>query len=550
MVFQNPSYSLSKETFSEVTQQIHEALSKTSATNKEVLRADLLLEETFMRMSETTGSVGNSNEIGQEVKVTIHKHFGDITMRLEGGGEEYNPLVEVTDFNEEDEDYYRTLILKANRSKMSYNRKGSKNVVTIQVHDASNKQIYYTLTGMALGIVCGAVMKEILSPDIITMFDSNIVKSFRTMFLNALNMMIAPVIFFSVISGITSITNAADVGRIGGKLIGTYTLTTMIASTIALLIGYVIFLGDVPQVGTIDTVAAGGESQTFSLLGMIVGLIPKNLIDPIVKGEMLQIIFVAVLFGICINKLGDKVKILNEIIEVMNSFCLRMIMMIVSVIPFIAFLSMASLMFHVGMDSVLMLGKLIIGQLTGSVLMIGVYALLLLIIGRITPIPFLKKIPSFMLIPLSTSSSNATMPFTMKFCSEKMGISPKLSSFSIPVGATVNMDGGCFYLAIASIMLAKMYGVEMSFDVLFTIFVTVVALSIGAPGVPGGAFVCLASIVVALGLPVDATAIILGIDPICSMLRTTLNTVGDIAASTILAKTEHLIDEKIYLDSN
>ena len=542
---QKLSYNLNKTTFSEVTQQIHEELSKTKSTNKEVLRADLLLEETFMRMTEMSGGSDN-----QEVKITINKRFGDISIRLEGEGEAYNPLIEVTDFDEEDDNYYRTLILKANRSKMSYIRKNGKNIVNIQVHDASNKQIYYTLAGMALGIICGVVMKEILSPDLITMFENNIIKSFSTMFLHALNMMIAPVIFFSVISGITSITNTADVGRIGGKLIGTYTFTTIIASTIALLIGYLAFLGDVPQLGTIDTAAADEKSQSFSLLSMIVGLVPNILLDPIVNSNMLQIIFMAVFFGIGINKLGDKVKILYEIIEAMNSLCLRMIMIIVSVIPFIAFLSMTSLMFHVGMDSVFMLGKLIIAQLTGSIIMVGVYALLLLIIGHITPLPFLKKIPTFMPIPFSTCSSNATMPFTMKFCTEKMGISEKLSSFSIPVGATVNMDGGCFYLAIASIMLAKMYGVEMNFDVLFTIFVTVVALSIGSPGVPGGAFVCLASIVVALGLPVDATAVILGIDPICSMLRTVLNTVGDIVASTILAKNEHLLDEKIYFESN
>ena len=136
----------------------------------------------------------------------------------------------------------------------------------------------------------------------------------------------------------------------------------------------------------------------------------------------------------------------------------------------------------------------------------------------------------------------------MKFCTEKLGISPKLSSFSIPIGATINMDGGCFYLSIASIMLAKMYGVELSGDVLFTIFVTVIALSIGAPGVPGGAFVCLASIVVAIGLPVDATAVILGIDPICSMLRTALNTVGDIAVTSTLARNENLMDTEVYLN--
>ena len=353
-------------------------------------------------------------------------------------------------------------------------------------------------------------------------------------------------IFFSVISGVTSLTNAADVGRIGGKLIGFYTATTIIASALSLALGYFLFLGEVPQLGTID--GTGGEAQTFSLLEMIVGIVPKNLVNPVINGEMLQIIFVAVVFGIGINKLGDKVKLLHDFIETMNTFCLHVLMMIVTFIPLIAFLAMSSLMFKIGMDSILLLGKLIFGQLFGSLLMVGVYLLIIALIGKISPLPFLKKIPSFIPIPLSTSSSNATMPFTMKFCTEKLGISPKPSSFSIPIGATINMDGGCFYLSIASVMLAKMYGVELSGDVLFTIFVTVIALSIGAPGVPGGAFVCLASIVVAIGLPVDATAVILGIDPICSMLRTALNTVGDIAVTSTLARNENLMDTEIYLN--
>ena len=536
-MFSNKIFELNQENFPEVKEQIHSELLKTKANKNEVNRAELLIEETFLRLKE----IGNATT----AKIKILRRFGDVNVKFEADGDEFNPLVEVTDFDEEDEDYFRTLILKANRAKMNYVRKNGKNIVTIHIHDASNKQIYYTLAGMVGGIIFGLLMKEFFSQEIISAFDTNIVKSFRTMFLNALNMMIAPVIFFSVISGVTSITNAADVGRIGGKLIGFYTATTIIASGLSVALGYFIFLGDVPQLGTVETV--GGESQSFSLLGMLVGLVPKNLIDPIVKGEMLQIIFVAVVFGICINKLGDQVKLLHDFIGTMNNFCLRMIMMIVTFIPLIAFLSMSSLMFHIGLDSIFLLGKLVVGQLCGSLLMICAYALMLILIGKITPVPFLKKIVGFIPIPLSTSSSNATMPFSMKFCTEKLGISPKLSSFSIPIGATVNMDGGCFYLSIASIMLAKMYGVELSPDILFTIFVTVIALSIGAPGVPGGAFVCLASIVVALGLPVDATAVILGIDPICSMLRTALNCTGDIAATSALARNENLMDTEIYL---
>ena len=356
-----------------------------------------------------------------------------------------------------------------------------------------------------------------------------------------------PVIFFSVISGVTSLTDAADVGRLGGKLVGIYTFTTLIASSISLGIAYLIFSDDVPQLGALETVADDSQQTTgISLTGMLMGLVPKNLVDPIAHNEMLQIIFMAVLFGICINKLGGKVQMLHDFIEVMNTFCLRMILMIVSVIPFIAFLAMASLMFHIGWESLLVLAKMIGGQLAGSMLMLLTYAAIIYFIGKVNPRPFLSKIPQFMPYPLSTSSSNATMPFSLKFCTEKLGISPKISAFSIPIGATVNMDGSCFYLSTASVMLARMYGIELTSDVLFAIFVTVVALSVGAPGVSGGAFVCLASIVTAIGLPVEATAVILGVDPICSMIRTTFNTSGDIAVTTALAGSEKMLDTKIY----
>lgn len=533
----NRSFKLRKENFSEVTSQVHDELVKMKISGKEVGRADLLLEENFMRMNEIGGL--------EEVEVKIKKKFGDVTLQLESKGSAYNPLVEITDFDEEDEDYFRTMILKANRSKMSYNFRAGKNILVIQVHHGGNKQIYYTLGGMFFGIIFGLLITNFCSADLITTIDKGFIKSIRTMFLNALNMMLVPVIFFSVISGITSVSNAADIGRIGGKLMSFYTLTTIIASALSVLIGYFMFSGGVPQIGTADTTSATA-SEKISVIDTIVALIPNNLIVPIEEGEMLQIIFLAVVFGICIIKLGDQVKLLHEIIEEMNKFCLKMIGMIVSFIPIVAFVSMASLVINVGMDSVLMLGGLIFGQLFGSVLMVGVYLTLLVIFGKVSPLPFLKKIGSYISVPFSTSSSNAAMPFTMKFCTEKIGVDPKLSSFSIPVGATVNMDGGCLYLSIASIMLAGMYGLDLNTDVLFTIFITVIALSIGAPGVPGGAFVCLASIVVALGLPKEATAVVLGIDPICSMLRSALNSTGDIAVTSALAGNEKLLDKDIY----
>ena len=408
------------------------------------------------------------------------------------------------------------------------------------------------------------MLKSMVSPEMIEMLNKNVVTSIRTMFLNSLNMMIAPVVFFSIIAGLTSISNASDIGRIGGKLVGTYMCTTVIATILSITIGLFMFHGGVPQMGTIS---GSGGGVSVSLLDMIVKVVPENLIAPIVNRDMLQVIFVSVLFGVTINMLGETAQLLKDFTETANTFCLRVITLLAQFIPLIAFLSMMALMFTVGVDSLWLLGKVLIGQFIGSVAMICVYSVVMVLMGKISPVPFLKKIGSFVPVAISMGSSSAAMPFTisfvpvaismgsssaampftMNFCTEKMGVSPRLSSFSIPLGATVNMDGGCFYFSIQAILLAKMYGVEMTPAFVWALFVTVVALSIGAPGVPGGSFVCLTSIIVSFGVPVEAAAIVLGIDPLTSMFRTTINTIGDIAVTTALSKNEGMMDEAVYM---
>ena len=320
--------------------------------------------------------------------------------------------------------------------------------------------------------------------------------------------------------------------------------TTVIATIFSIIIGLFMFHGGVPQMGTVTGSAQG---VSVSLLDMIVKVVPENLIQPIVNRDMLQVIFVSILFGVTINMLGEKVQILKDLTETANTFCLRVITLLAQFIPLIAFLSMMALMFTVGMDSLLLLGKVLIGQFIGSLAMICVYSVVIVLMGKTTPVPFVKKIGGFVPIAISMGSSSAAMPFTMNFCTEKMGVSPRLSSFSIPLGATVNMDGGCFYFSIQAILLAKMYGIEMTPAFIWALFVTVVALSIGAPGVPGGSFVCLTSIIVSFGVPVEAASIVLGIDPLTSMFRTSINTIGDIAVTTALSKNEGMMDEEVYM---
>ena len=530
------TFELTKDHFGDTVAAIGDALKKLGVSDKEAESAKMLVEHIYSLQLSKRPEVSD--------KVKLRKRFGDISLRLETKGDEYNPLQMLEEWHEDDPDYERTIILKSKKEQLSYAHKNGLNIVTIRVHEAGNKQIRYTLLAMVLGILAGAVLKGMVSPETIEMLNKNVVNSIRTMFLNSLNMMIAPVVFFSIIAGLTSISNASDIGRIGGKLVGTYMCTTVIATILSITIGLFMFHGGVPQMGTIS---GSGGGVSVSLLDMIVKVVPENLIAPIVNRDMLQVIFVSVLFGVTINMLGETAQLLKDFTETANTFCLRVITLLAQFIPLIAFLSMMALMFTVGVDSLWLLGKVLIGQFIGSVAMICVYSVVMVLMGKISPVPFLKKIGGFVPVAISMGSSSAAMPFTMNFCTEKMGVSPRLSSFSIPLGATVNMDGGCFYFSIQAILLAKMYGVEMTPAFVWALFVTVVALSIGAPGVPGGSFVCLTSIIVSFGVPVEAAAIVLGIDPLTSMFRTTINTIGDIAVTTALSKNEGMMDEAVYM---
>ena len=530
------TFELTHDNFKETAAAIEETLQKLGASGQEAETGRQLLEHIYSLQLSRRPEVSD--------KVKLRKRFGDISLLIETRGEEYNPLHILGEWNEDDQDYYRTVFLKSKKEQLSYTHKNGRNIVSVKVHEAGNKQIRYTLFAMVMGILAGAVLKEMASPEITNMINKYIVTSIRTMFLNSLNMMIAPVVFFSIISGLTSISNASDIGRIGGKLVGTYMCTTVIATILSITIGLFMFHGGVPQMGTVTGSAQG---VSVSLLDMIVKVVPENLIQPIVNRDMLQVIFVSILFGVTINMLGEKVQILKDLVETANTFCLRVITLLAQFIPLIAFLSMMALMFTVGVDSLLLLGKVLVGQFIGSLGMIGVYSVVMVLMGKISPVPFLKKIGGFVPIAISMGSSSAAMPFTMNYCTEKMGVSPRLSSFSIPLGATVNMDGGCFYFSIQAILLAKMYGIEMTPAFIWALFVTVVALSIGAPGVPGGSFVCLTSIIVSFGVPVEAASIVLGIDPLTSMFRTTINTIGDIAVTTALSKNEGMMDEAVYM---
>lgn len=182
----------------------------------------------------------------------------------------------------------------------------------------------------------------------------------------------------------------------------------------------------------------------------------------------------------------------------------------------------------------------------GLACMIALYCLILTLVGRLNPLTFLRKYAPTMLTCFTLSSSSASMPFNLRACQDTLGVSPKVCSFSIPLGAAVNMDGTCIYLAVASLFLARVYGIELGGADLSMMFFSIFLLSVGAPGIPGSALVCLSVLLVQVGIPVEAVSLIMGIDPFFSMLRAMSNCTGDVVASVVVAKSEKMFDAEVY----
>ncbi|MBR3747985.1 MAG: dicarboxylate/amino acid:cation symporter [Selenomonadaceae bacterium] len=532
------TFSLNAENFSDMQANLEPQLEQLKIDRKDILRAELLVEEIFWRMVNL-GKV-------EQVKVQVVKKFlGGVQVQMTAEGSPYNPLVEVFDLDEEDEEYYRTLILKANRQKMSWFHKQNQNVITIGVQSETNLQLKLTLAGMIFGLICGFFMKEIFSPETVKLFSDDLITPLTKMFLNALGLVIAPVIFFSVLGGVTGMGAGTGVGRVGSKLIGLYALTSVIAALVGLIDAKIFFGGDVPQVGTISA-AQNSDTYEFSMTKFIVDIIPSNMVSPVADGNLLQVIFMAVFFGLALNALGNKVRLLQDLVTNGNDFFMKLVGMIVFFVPLIAFFAMMELASGTNFDTFLMMGKLVVGLLICCCVMMVVYAIMIRLIGKISPMPFLKKISSLWPIAFATSSSAVTMPFTMNFCTQKMGIAEKISSFSIPIGTTINMNGGCFYMPIAVIMFLKMYGVQIDFNAIVIILTMTLSLSVAGPAVPNASVIGILTVTSTFGVPNNIAGLLFCIAAICDRIVTCFNVTGDVASAVMLSRLENLTDEKVY----
>ncbi|MDO4340895.1 MAG: dicarboxylate/amino acid:cation symporter [Eubacteriales bacterium] len=529
---------------------IESELGKYKLNRRDITMNMLTAEETIVSLMEHAPE-------SSEIDISFSKFLGNINMNISAPGELFDISesksitgdMELDGMDEDMEHAIRGIVLRARGDSFRYKNKMHRNTVQIKVKQSDKMQLYLTLGALFAAILLGVIFRAALPQAAQNSLNTYLLTPVKDMFLNALKMIIAPVVFFSIVSCISQFDSLKELGKIGAKVMGMYLLTTIIAILVGLLAFSLIKPGDSSLAALISdaadsTVEAAG-SASISILDTIVNIVPSNFVKPFIESDMLQIIFMAVICGAAVGMIGDFSKPLKDFFEACNLLFLKITTIIVKVIPLAVLCSMTSMVMTTGVETLYSILSFFGTFLLGMLMMLGVYCLLVLLIARLNPIVFLKKHSPAMLTTFSLSSSNAAMPLNIDSC-KKLGVPSKVCAFSIPLGATVNMDGSCVYLIVAGLFLAKVFGVTVDGSAMFSLIFSVFVLSIGAPGIPGAGLVCLSVLLVQMGVPTSAISLVMGIDSIISMFRAAMNTTGDVAVSLIVAKTEKLLDIKTY----
>ncbi|HCW23866.1 MAG TPA: dicarboxylate/amino acid:cation symporter [Lachnospiraceae bacterium] len=388
---------------------------------------------------------------------------------------------------------------------------------------------------MVLAIIVGLCMQNVAS-----VADSYI-KPFGTIFLNLIKFIIAPIVLFSILAGVISLSDIKKIGMIGGTTLIYYLCTTACATTIGLIFAY-LFRGAFPMLSTSGVSYEGAEAT--SVMDTIVNIFPSNFLTPITDANMLQIIVMALIIGFAIILVGEKAAPAVKAVNVCNDIFMKCMEMILKLSPIGVFCLLCPVIADNGPSIIGSLAiVLVCAYIAYIVHMVVVYSTTVKVLGHMSPLKFFKGMMPAMLFAFSSASSVGTLPINME-CTEKMGASKEVASFVLPLGATINMDGTAIYQGVCTVFIAACYGITLTPQQMVTVVLTATLASIGTAGVPGAGPIMLSMVLASVGLPIDGIALVYGIDRIFDMGRTTVNITGDASCTMIVSYMQKKCEEK------
>lgn len=394
------------------------------------------------------------------------------------------------------------------------------------------------LLGLLLGIIIGLVMGE----------DASMFKFMGVIFINLIKMVVAPLIFLALVSGMTSMGDPKNFRRVGLKGVFSYFATALFAVCLGIAAGLIFQPGTGLNIKIEDFAGASpsAELPAMSIGQFLMQLIPDNALGAMASGHLLQVVVFSVIFGGTMVAMGEKAARARETIHDFTSIVFRLIEYIVRLAPLAVFGFMAWSVGTQGTEILKVLMWLVIAVVSACVIQYFIFGLFILIFARLNPIPFYRKLATTQLMAFSTSSSKATLTTAMREVQTKLGVSEQSANFLLPLGASINMDGTAIYLAICTLFFAQFFGVTLAPHDYAVLLLTCTIGSIGAAGIPSGSIIFMGMVLHSVGLPIEGIGLLLGVDRVLDMLRTTINITGDCAITMIVDRTEKTLNEDIY----
>ncbi|MEJ2132296.1 MAG: dicarboxylate/amino acid:cation symporter [Gammaproteobacteria bacterium] len=366
-------------------------------------------------------------------------------------------------------------------------------------------------------------------------------------FINSLKLLVVPLVLVSLVCGASNISDGAKMGRLGGKAVGLYLVTTALAVSLALGVALVVQPG--------RGIEAAGAVQEFipeqapSLAQVIIDIFPSNPVASMANGEMLQIIVFAILLGIAIAHAGEPGQRIKGVFEDLNAVIMRLILKLIRLAPYGVFCLMTKLFADVGWQEIVKLGVYFLTVMGVLAIHAGlVYPILLRVLGGLDPVRFYSKAREPMLVAFSTASSGATLPVTLRTVEYRLGVRNEIAAFTVPLGATINMDGTAIMQGVATVFIAQYFNIGLDVVDYLMVILTATMASIGTAGVPGVGLIMLTMVLQQVGLPVEGIMLIIGVDRLLDMMRTAVNVAGDAMVASVVAKSEGQLDEGVFED--
>ena len=546
-------FELSEKGIMEALEFLGAELPRKKISEKDIIKTRLLAEECLFKLAKDAAE-------GTTFEIWICSVLGNVTTKIKCKGKEidFSDALALSGndfknaFDEEMDDSaietIQNMLLKGFADKFKISRKKNMNYIDIITKKDPQMTLYITLSAIVLAVIIGLFMRLCLSETIYNGFCNNVLQPLKTIYMNLLSMIVGPVVFFSMITCMMQFSDMRSFGRIGGKTMGIYTFTSAIAAIAGIGIFYLIQPGTegsfVSMITSQDT-----PNTAISFLDTIIDIFPSNIVGSFYENNVLQILLMGLFMGVAANLIGEKGKVLQNFFEAMNDMFLEMVLLLAKLIPLITFCSVMILILTTGTDALISLLALIGTLLAGLVVMVFTYSIMIVLTAKVSPFPFLKRYIPTALNVFSLSSSSASMPLNMDFC-KNIGISQRVYSFTIPFGATINMDGAMIALMTGVLFMAKTFGVTIDTSHIIMLIVSGMLLSMASPGVPGGSLVACTVLLKQMGVPMDCLPLVMVYLTVTDMICTVSNTTGDVAASVIVASTEKLLDKNKYYQKN